>query len=238
MVLGYIVDDRDCEDPTTSTDSNGNIYTNHRRQKEHQSKIQKALGLNEYWSPDFSSITNEDIAKHMMDHDCSIDEAELAIWKERRLLGQIGQLGAVPLDIYEHGNIQYVVSSKSLEDHLDETKFSALWVPDDLAMENIIHHVFTKARRDLKEVDPKAYVEEVNKVAREYARPVVDEYSSWCNGETYGYVVAAIDAKTGAVESYEDAYGLVGWDNATSEMHNTVFSIVNSIVHKPQAPRP
>lgn len=54
LVVGYLSDDQDCQNPLESSDGMGMIYSSSRNaSKEENSKMQGALGLNSDWEPDY-----------------------------------------------------------------------------------------------------------------------------------------------------------------------------------------
>jgi hypothetical protein len=56
-----------------------------------------------------------------------------------------------------------------------------------------------------------------------YAKDVLDEYSSWCNGDVFGVVVRAVDANGNPVEDLTDeCWGFIGHEYAQSEADEAV----------------
>ncbi len=58
IMLGYLFDDPDVDNPTDSDSSFGHIYSAHRHSPSHE-EMQKALGLNSDWQPDLEAIDEE-----------------------------------------------------------------------------------------------------------------------------------------------------------------------------------
>jgi hypothetical protein len=56
LVVGYLADDEDCEDPLRSCDGDGRIYNAHRNAgKDSHSAMQDALGLDSDWAPELKT---------------------------------------------------------------------------------------------------------------------------------------------------------------------------------------
>jgi hypothetical protein len=66
-----------------------------------------------------------------------LDKVLMAAWEEGCENGSIGDPLAVPLDVYEHGNVAYSISGNGPQDKFDTAGGGALWIPDSAARENI-----------------------------------------------------------------------------------------------------
>lgn len=74
-----------------------------------------------------------------------LDEA----WHACRKAGKVGDMLAVPLDVYEHSGMVLSVSGTGYQCEWDTTKGGAVWVPDDVARDEILNRrapVYTKGR--------------------------------------------------------------------------------------------
>lgn len=64
VVIGYLAQDSSPDDPLTSMDCEGAIYTLHRHSTTHL-EMQRALGLDSYWGPDYDAVSDETMIKHL-----------------------------------------------------------------------------------------------------------------------------------------------------------------------------
>lgn len=58
LVVGYLADDGDCNNPLEDCDGMGHIYSAHRHSGQH-AEMQQALGLDQYWSKDLGLVSDE-----------------------------------------------------------------------------------------------------------------------------------------------------------------------------------
>lgn len=156
VVLGYLVNDTDCENPLESCDGLGRVYTSHKHAKREEIRnMQAALGLNEDWEPD---IKDHDVEKEVAINlfNIDIDEQELILSREQhqefsdncQILkkkwhreciekGTLGDRDVVRLDVYSHGGTAFSVSGEGMQCQWDTARSAAVWVPDDSAREEI-----------------------------------------------------------------------------------------------------
>lgn len=64
--VGYLVDDSDCENPLEDQDGNGHIYTSRRHDREGNREMQKALGLNDDWEPNYDLVDEDEVVELLM----------------------------------------------------------------------------------------------------------------------------------------------------------------------------
>lgn len=110
------------------------------------------------------------------------------------------------VDKYEHGNVHYsIADTASYPDRRwDVSEKCALFVPCD----DIQSQWKKKKKTDGVEEATKAFVTDSNNV--------LDQYSSWCNGEVYGYNIYVFDNKGQEVEE-DTCWGFIGHKYANKE---------------------
>ena len=94
----------------------------------------------------------------------------------------------VPLSYFEHGlclwDVQHGEQIGRCPDmQWDGVSFAGIWIPDDYAKDNL----------GIKPKTP--LTKRLRKKIEEYAAGCCKTYTSWCNGECYGYVVSADGAE-------------------------------------------
>lgn len=299
VIVGYLADDSNCENPLTSCDGMGAIYEC-RRHGDTLRDYEKALGLYD-GGPDLDLVaeeavtqaglhlilndplekeaalercldqyakegdeSDEDFLRRILDSpselECVLDDVDrlrLALWREGRNNGTIGDKHAVLLDVYEHSGISYSLSGEGMQCQWDTARGGAVWVPDKYAREEIVRRgpVYQKGKiiqQPLKSktqygvrtyasfgffddvVHPTfehwheafSYLEQLDNVtylqpladaehdaAREIAKSAAEEYTSWCNGDCYGVVVAIFD-RYGEILDEDACWGYIGDDYA------------------------
>lgn len=119
------------------------------------------------------------------------------------------------VDKYAHGNVHYSISdSKSYPDQRwDVTQGKAIFIPCDE-----IQSRYKKMKKQSGELLAfKEYIEDSN--------GILDTYSQWCNGETYGYQVFTFDKTTGKEVEQDSCWGFIGLDNVNEEKRGVMESI-------------
>ena len=117
------------------------------------------------------------------------------------------------IDKYDHSNVHYSVSQSSSypDSRWDVSKNIAVIVPCD-----DVQSQYKKYKKEHGEVEAfKQFIKDTNSV--------LDEYSKWCNGETYGYQVKVFD-KTGAEKSDDACWGYIGSEYANQEKVSVMMS--------------
>lgn len=124
---------------------------------------------------------------------------------------------AVALSYFEHGNCQWFVRHPEQNANIpdfqwDGVDVAGVWTPDDCLRDAAKDdHARTRATR-----------------MREWAAQACETYTSWCNGEVYGYIIEVYDvrlADDGEVCEDRAVYHALGaplyedacWDNVGSE---------------------
>lgn len=139
-----------------------------------------------------------------------------AAWEDALAAGKIGNPLAVKLDIYEHGGMHYSVSGEGMQCRWDTSRCAAVWVPCDVAAENI---------RTMPDGNPEA-PENLRAAAVKYCRGVLETYNQYLSGEVYGVVVYVIDRSTGERIEDEDVehWGHFGSDCAEEELESAMLA--------------
>lgn len=156
-----------------------------------------------------------------------VSDAEIeAAWQRAMDKGTLGERYAVKVDIYEHSGISYSVSGEGMQCRWDTTRAGAVWVPNELALENIqsrAQTLFDTEGGDLEEL--------TQRVARDYCRGVLEEYTDWCNGNCYGVVLYAIDRQTGErVPDLDfEAWGFIGSQYAEENLDEAIMELVKQL---------
>ena len=93
-----------------------------------------------------------------------------------------------PVGVYEHGGIQYTLAGESIHanDQWDYCVGAAIAIPHD----------FTNPE--------------------EAARAILNEFTSWCNGDVYG-IVTMVQNDYGEWEEGDTCWGFIGYDYAREE---------------------
>ena len=146
-----------------------------------------------------------------------IEQARLPAWEQARSEGKVGNPLTVVLDVYEHSGIMFSVANHGVQCPWDTAKGGAIWVPDDVAHDCI-----------MTDEDPRPKYE----LAKEYAESACEAYTAWCNGQTFVVAAFALDRHTGAIlgDLAVDYGGVVGFDNAESEMEDAVLGITRNAI--------
>lgn len=75
---------------------------------------------------------------------------------------------------------------------------------------------------------PRRWRNALREHARRYAKPLIEEYNAWCNGEAYGVCVYVIDRLTGECIEEDECWGYIGTEYAESELDANVFQEVTT----------
>ena len=139
-------------------------------------------------------------------------------WDEACSAGEVGNPFAVKLDIYEHGGVSYSVSGSGMQCDFDTSRCAAVWVPDDLALDNIKSSVLREAGSET--LSPEKLKSLMQAKARQYCKGVLEDYNNWANGWVYGVVSYVIDRKTGErIEDHDvEEWGILGSEGAEEEL--------------------
>lgn len=295
VIVGYLADDSNCENPLTSCDGTGRIYEC-RRHSDTLRNYEEALGLYD-GGPNLELVdeeavtqaglhlilndplekeaalercldqyakegdeSDEDFLRRILDSpselECVLDDVDrlrLALWREGRNNGTIGDKHAVLLDVYEHSGISYSLSGDGMQCQWDTARGGAVWVPDKYAREEIVRRGEVYRKGDVNELksgkfevrtlrDATSYTNVTHPdfenwheafaylaglavtyqrdqitaeqiAAREIAKSAAEEYTSWCNGDCYGVVVAIFD-RYGEILDEDACWGYIGDDYA------------------------
>jgi hypothetical protein len=151
----------------------------------------------------------------------------------------------VKLSYSEHGLCRWSVYGGFVlgqEFDFDRVDFAGVWVPDEGALSNI----------DFKGTDPEpaARRERILK----YAEGVCEQYTQWCNGEVYGYIVSAYALqrdpggdpieersyyrKHATAEADDSCWGFYGWDYALEETQRVAEGMAEELKDKPAEKQP
>jgi hypothetical protein len=118
-----------------------------------------------------------------------------------------GNPDAVPLSYFEHGRCLWSVAGELpavARCPWDSVPFAGLWLPDALTLASARNYG-DRTRRHFM---------------RKRARQACDVYTTWCNGEVYGYEVARISTCPGCgcdqAEAVDSCWGFFGLDECLS----------------------
>jgi len=145
-----------------------------------------------------------------------VESLAKAAWEDAMAAGKIGNPLAVKLDIYEHSGRHYSVSGEGMQSQWDTSRCAAVWVPCDVAAENIC---------TMSDGEPEAS-ESRRAKAVEYCRSVLENYNSYISGEVYGVVVYVLDRATGErIEAEDDeCWGHFGYSSAKEEIEISILA--------------
>lgn len=152
----------------------------------------------------------------------SVEAAEEA-WNRLAMKGEVGEKYAVPLDIYEHGMLAYRLAGTGVRDQFDTTSNGAVWVPDAEAMSNIMAAATYKLGDSITE-------EAIEKAVVAYAKPLIEDYENFVNGQSYGVLAYAIDRRTGEVTHQEAEWGLIGTESAEEICQQTLLELTFELI--------
>lgn len=79
LVLGYLSDDDDCENPLKNSDGMGEIYSAHRFSDKH-SEMQEALGLDSSWEPNLDLVDDFETRLRRIWIDMAVKSSEFSEW--------------------------------------------------------------------------------------------------------------------------------------------------------------
>lgn len=65
-------------------------------------------------------------------------KSRMECWEEARAAGEIGDVDAVVLDVYEHGGVAWSVSGEGMQCRWDTSSGAGVWVPDTCARDEIL----------------------------------------------------------------------------------------------------
>jgi hypothetical protein len=119
------------------------------------------------------------------------------------------------VDKYDHSSVHYSVSQSGSypDERWDVSRGVAVIVPCD-----DVQSQYKKYKKEHGEVEAfKQFIKDTN--------GVLDEYSKWCNGDTYGYQVKTFD-KTGAEKSDDACWGFIGSEYANQEKLSVMMADV------------
>lgn len=88
-----------------------------------------------------------------------------------------------------------------------------------------------KLLKPYPEVVHQALLAAMRAQAREYARGLAEEYTSWANGDCHGVVVYVIDRETGEriTDHDEECWGFVGSEYAEQELESSMLLLVDHL---------
>ena len=162
--------------------------------------------LNQHHSEAVDYIANGNAYEGAFERNCQKLYTEH--WRE--LVGPF----VVPVSVNdERGSVRVFVTSW---DGDSEELPDGIWVADDDAIEEIRARVAAAGESDI----PMARREELTAIA--YASEVLDEYSAWASGETYGAVVQCYDIDGLQIGETDEVFGLIGQKYAEEELASMV----------------
>ena len=115
------------------------------------------------------------------------------------------------VDRYQHGNVHYsVAGSRSYADsQWDVASGCGVFVPCDDVQEQ-----FQKMKSEQGEMAAfEHFTQDSNNI--------LDSYSSWCNGEVYGYLVSIYN-KNGELEDTDESWNIIGEKDAKHYMQESI----------------
>ena len=111
---------------------------------------------------------------------------------------QAGTLIGLPVYVYQHGNVIITAAETNpFECPWDSGQSGYVYVTKKTALDWQGGKVLTAKKRE---------------ATLDSLRSVVSEYSKWCNGECYGYII-----KDSAGEDLDSCWGFIGYDYAMQE---------------------
>ncbi len=139
IVVGMLCHDEDCQDPLTSCEGMGRVYTAHRSAgADEHNHMQEALGLDSNWDPSENAVMAglakmRRISKLLAD---MLEKKPFEVqYRELRRLRLIGDPFVQVLDVYEHSGTVYSIQGEGMQCQFDTSRGGAVWVPDDSARE-------------------------------------------------------------------------------------------------------
>jgi hypothetical protein len=205
LVVGYLAQDTDCEDPLLSCDGMGHLYSAHKQApSSSHSSMRKALGLSREWQPD-------------LEHDG--EEISEETWRELRKAGLVGDPYVVVLDCYQHGGTSWSVTGQGSSCQWDNARGAGVWVPDDTLREML---------DKLRESDG---FDAAKEQAEVYAKEALTVYNEWLAGNCYGAVICVyVKEPTGyTLISHDTCWGLIGLASASAVTKELVAEQVASL---------
>jgi hypothetical protein len=121
-------------------------------------------------------------------------------WERLYAQGKIGTPLAIPVRYEDCYRVSVYPCS------IEEA--NAVWVPDKCCLENISRLCAANA----------SYPERL-KVAKEYAKNVLEEYEKWCNGEVFGVIIETFDEAGEHIDT-ESCWGIIGEEYADEELES------------------
>lgn len=121
------------------------------------------------------------------------------------------------VDKYDHSSVHYSISETTgyPDKQWDVTQGKAVFIPCD-----DVQSQYKKFKKEHGEVEAfKEFIKTSNST--------LDEYSNWCNGEVYGYILMTFD-KDGKLTSEDSCFGYIGSEYADKEKSNELQNIANS----------
>jgi hypothetical protein len=122
----------------------------------------------------------------------------------------------VPLSYFEHGiclwDVQGGARWQSCPDkQWDGVEFAGVWVPDKCCRDEILHRYRKwKKEQGIRKTDLKTRQAKYHEIALVLAKQCTEEYTSWANGECYGYSVEKFNAEGNYVETLDQVGGYIG----------------------------
>lgn len=121
------------------------------------------------------------------------------------------------VDKYDHSNVHYSIaeSKKYPDQQWDVTPGKAVLIPCD-----DVQSQYKKYKKEHGDVEAfQHFIKTSNST--------LDEYSNWCNGDVYGYIITTFD-KEGTLIDSESSYGYIGSEYANSEKNSGLKRAVES----------
>lgn len=174
--------------------------------------------------------------------DTAYDDLRESLWEKGREDGTVGTKYATLLDVYQHSGISYNVSGKGMQCQWDTARGGAVWVPDNTCIAEIEHRAPVYRKGEINKLrtkwvcplgtfdkwheafealkaDTTLPLESeqvgVERACRELAQQACEIYTAYCNGDTYGRIIAQCDLEGNPIEDDETAvYGYYGSEDA------------------------
>ncbi len=136
----------------------------------------------------------------------------------------------VPLSYFEHGNSIWDTIgslSRTPDFRWDGVEFAGIWEPDQSCRDEIYHRYKTwKKEQGIRKTDEKTRRAKYQEIATVLAKQCCETYTSWVNGECYGYSVEVFDNKNRFVKTEDQCGGFIGSEYAESELESAFNSTV------------
>ena len=123
----------------------------------------------------------------------------------------------VPLSYFEHGQCIWGVAgtlTNTPDFRWDGVGYAGIWVPDKCCLTHIQGSDPSEDKRKLEAI--------------ECAKQACEEYTSWCNGECYGIIIAWYDAE-GDLLNTDACWGYIGWKYADTQLKEDFESKVSCL---------